>query len=200
MASDKQIAANIQNAQFSKGPRTEHGKARSSRNALRDGFYSKALIILPGLESEFELLRSQMLNALQPEPGIQDAVFDEIDRVLTPGGRLQIADVIVRTGIAGRHRGSRSAWLSEILTRYPGCAKLARPGRDRPQSGRHLDGCPWTRYADRKAANPASRYQRPVLARTEGLFALWGHHQFRTVVPPVMALRADGFTRGRGPA
>ncbi len=78
MTSDKKIAANRQNAQLSTGPRSDAGKTRSSRNALRDGFYSKSLIILPGLEDEFQLLRTQLLDSFQPNGGVQDALFDEI--------------------------------------------------------------------------------------------------------------------------
>lgn len=78
MATEKQIAANRMNSQFSSGPRTEAGKARSSRNALRDGFYSKALIIMPGMEAEFQLLRDQLLESFKPDGGVEDAIFDEL--------------------------------------------------------------------------------------------------------------------------
>ncbi|MBI4909083.1 MAG: hypothetical protein HY820_36015 [Acidobacteria bacterium] len=78
MATDKQLAANRENAQFSTGPRTEEGKARSARNSLRDGFYSKALIIMPGMETEFQLLREQLLDSYKPSGGVEDALFDEI--------------------------------------------------------------------------------------------------------------------------
>ncbi|MBI4911083.1 MAG: hypothetical protein HY820_46170 [Acidobacteria bacterium] len=78
MATEKQITANRLNAQLSTGPRTEEGKARVARNALRDGFYSKALVILPGFEQEFQLLRDQLLDSFKPSAGVQDAIFDEI--------------------------------------------------------------------------------------------------------------------------
>jgi hypothetical protein len=45
MASERQIAANRQNAKRSRGPKTEHGKARSSRNALRHGFSARKYLL-----------------------------------------------------------------------------------------------------------------------------------------------------------
>ncbi len=44
MASEKQIAANRQNARSSTGPRTEHGKRRSRRNAIRHGLTAETVI------------------------------------------------------------------------------------------------------------------------------------------------------------
>ena len=40
MSSQAQIAANRANAQLSTGPRTEEGKAASSRNAYRHGLFA----------------------------------------------------------------------------------------------------------------------------------------------------------------
>jgi hypothetical protein len=44
MATEKQILANQQNAQHSTGPRTEAGKRRSRRNAVRHGLTAETLI------------------------------------------------------------------------------------------------------------------------------------------------------------
>lgn len=40
----------------------------------------------------------------------KDAVFDEIDRVLRPGGRLQIADVIIHTEVSEDARKNIDLW------------------------------------------------------------------------------------------
>src|SRR5436190_1051068 len=40
----------------------------------------------------------------------KDAVFDEIDRVLRPGGRLQIADVIIHTEVSEDARKRIDLW------------------------------------------------------------------------------------------
>jgi hypothetical protein len=44
MATEKQMIANQQNAKHSTGPRTETGKRRSRRNALRDGLTAETVI------------------------------------------------------------------------------------------------------------------------------------------------------------
>ena len=44
MATEKQIAANRQNAEKSTGPRTEYGKRRSRRNAMRHGLAAETVI------------------------------------------------------------------------------------------------------------------------------------------------------------
>jgi hypothetical protein len=44
MATEKQIAANRQNAKSSTGPRTDHGKRRSRRNAIRHGLTAETVI------------------------------------------------------------------------------------------------------------------------------------------------------------
>ena len=44
MATEKQIAANRQNAKSSTGPRTDYGKRRSRRNALRHGLTAETVI------------------------------------------------------------------------------------------------------------------------------------------------------------
>src|SRR5258708_17687363 len=45
MASQRQIEANRRNAQNSTGPRTEAGKARSKRNAIKHGLRSEEVVL-----------------------------------------------------------------------------------------------------------------------------------------------------------
>jgi arsenite methyltransferase len=40
----------------------------------------------------------------------KDAVFDEIDRVLRPGGRLQLADVVIHTEVSEDARARIDLW------------------------------------------------------------------------------------------
>ena len=44
MATEKQIIANQQNAKHSTGPRTESGRRRSRRNAVRHGLTAETVI------------------------------------------------------------------------------------------------------------------------------------------------------------
>src|SRR5438046_5964856 len=58
MASEKQIAANRQNARKSTGPRTNSGKKRASLNAMRHGLASQSLHALQ--VEQVELLARQI--------------------------------------------------------------------------------------------------------------------------------------------
>ena len=45
MSSERQIAANRANGALSEGPVTPEGKRRSSRNAVKSGIYTNAVLI-----------------------------------------------------------------------------------------------------------------------------------------------------------
>jgi len=69
MATPAQITANIVNAQQSTGPRTEPGKAASSRNSLKHGLTAQT-VLLPGEDEEaYRQLRSEFFEAYDPQVG-----------------------------------------------------------------------------------------------------------------------------------
>jgi hypothetical protein len=64
--SHARLDANRKNAQRSTGPRTPGGKLKSSANALKFGCYAK-LVVLPGEDqSEYDALRQQLWDYLEP--------------------------------------------------------------------------------------------------------------------------------------
>lgn len=69
-----QFEANKANAQASTGPRTEAGKERASRNALKHGLTSNSTLI-PGEDpAEFDKFRSDFIAFYEPK-GIQEENF-----------------------------------------------------------------------------------------------------------------------------
>jgi hypothetical protein len=76
MSSTARAAANAANAQLSTGPRTEEGKARSSRNAVKHGLTAKQLVIAPGEENEFAELHDSLLEQLAPEGALEMDIFN----------------------------------------------------------------------------------------------------------------------------
>jgi arsenite methyltransferase len=62
---------------------------------------------LPLEDSSVDVVISNGVIDLVPD---KDAVFDEIDRVLRPGGRLQVADVIIHTEVSEDARARIDLW------------------------------------------------------------------------------------------
>ena len=62
---------------------------------------------LPVPDESIDALISNGVIDLVPD---KDAVFDEIDRVLKPGGRLQIADVVIQTEVSEDARDRIDLW------------------------------------------------------------------------------------------
>ena len=62
---------------------------------------------LPLEDASVDVVISNGVIDLVPD---KDAVFDEIDRVLRPGGRLQIADVVVHTEVSEDARKRIDLW------------------------------------------------------------------------------------------
>jgi hypothetical protein len=77
MSPQKQ-AAQITNAQKSRGPATEAGRARSSQNSIRHSLCSKKYFITQEDRPEFDLYYDDLLAALAPEGALESKVAEAI--------------------------------------------------------------------------------------------------------------------------
>ena len=71
-------SANAANAQFSTGPRTPDGKARSAQNARKHGLTTKDLLIGPEDREEFDELLAGLQADVAPQGTLQQTLFDEL--------------------------------------------------------------------------------------------------------------------------
>jgi ubiquinone/menaquinone biosynthesis C-methylase UbiE len=85
-------------------------RARASATAmgLENVELNEALIeALPLEDASVDVVISNGVIDLVPD---KDAVFDEIDRVLRPGGRLQLADVVIHHEVSEDARKRIDLW------------------------------------------------------------------------------------------
>jgi hypothetical protein len=82
MATQAQIDANRRNAQASTGPKTEAGKANSSRNATRFGLFSTHNCVLPGEEEIYDHLCHSLWDELAPVGTIEEVTAAEYVRAI----------------------------------------------------------------------------------------------------------------------
>ena len=73
------------------GPRTEDGKARSSRNATKHGFYAERDYILPAEEDEFAQQHTALMIELSPEGVLEEVLASEI---MTATWRLRRCGIV----------------------------------------------------------------------------------------------------------
>ncbi len=85
-ASEKRLAANRRNAQRSTGPRTQEGKAVSSRNSLKHGLRSQTILVPGECEKDYTTFRDQLREDLQPSGALEELL---VGRAITIGWRLQ---------------------------------------------------------------------------------------------------------------
>jgi SEC-C motif-containing protein len=78
MATEAQIAANRNNAQASTGPTTAAGKARSSRNALSSGLFSRGDFVLPDEQAQYAEFCAGFQAHLEPDGPIEQTFAAEI--------------------------------------------------------------------------------------------------------------------------
>lgn len=78
MPSQKQLAANRQNARKSTGPHTAKGKNIAKFNAVRHGLRAEQVLIPGEDEREFVDLRRRMFEDLQPNGALEIELFDGI--------------------------------------------------------------------------------------------------------------------------
>jgi arsenite methyltransferase len=87
--------------------RVAAASARAMGIADRVEFHESLIEHLPLPAGEVDVVISNGVIDLVPD---KDAVFDEIDRVLTPGGRLQFADVVIHHEVSEDARKRIDLW------------------------------------------------------------------------------------------
>jgi arsenite methyltransferase len=87
--------------------RVAAASAREMGVADRVELHESLIESLPLPDSEVDIVISNGVIDLIPD---KDAVFDEIDRVLKPGGRLQFADVVIHTEVSEDARKRIDLW------------------------------------------------------------------------------------------
>ena len=78
MLSDAQFAANKANAAFSTGPRTEPGKAKSSRNALTFGLFTLNDFVRENETEDYTKICTSLWTELTPEGTVEEFLTTEL--------------------------------------------------------------------------------------------------------------------------
>lgn len=71
MTTEKQIAANQQNAALSTGPKTKKGKEYSSKNAITHGLLANAVIMHGETINAFDRLQEEIFEDIKPEGAVE---------------------------------------------------------------------------------------------------------------------------------
>jgi arsenite methyltransferase len=87
--------------------RVAAASARQMDLADRVELHESLIECLPLPDAEVDVVISNGVIDLCPD---KDAVFDEIDRVLKPGGRMQFADVVIRNEVSEDARKRIDLW------------------------------------------------------------------------------------------
>jgi len=88
------LAANRLNSQSSTGPSTKHGKARSSKNAVRHGVLARNVVLDTHKQwKEFRGLRKYCETDLRPEGLVEKLYVEEIVNILWKLGIVEGLEV-----------------------------------------------------------------------------------------------------------
>jgi arsenite methyltransferase len=82
-------------------------RSASEMGAQNVDFIESDAEALPFAEASFDVVISNGVIDLIPD---KDAVFSELHRVLTPGGRIQIADVTIQNPVSEEGRRDIDLW------------------------------------------------------------------------------------------
>ncbi len=125
--SARKLAANRQNATHSCGPKTEHGKANSSKNAIKHGIFAGKLFSQTEQAErlEYDEMAAQLVDHYQPIGLKEQLLVEQIFTELVRSGRiLRYEQLVLSQGAAFmggalekvlRYSTSHSRQLSRLL-------------------------------------------------------------------------------------
>ncbi len=94
MSSSKQVEANRDNSKKSTGPKTEEGRAASSKNAIKHGILSEETILPWEDAANLSDLRNGLVASLMPEGDLESILADRVVSLtwrLRRAGRIETA-------------------------------------------------------------------------------------------------------------
>lgn len=101
------------------GPRTEHGKRRSSQNALKSGIFSRATLLKGESRSDYQSLLEGLREALHPEGRLEELLVEKLASISWRYNRFLVAEgAEIRKGIEFPEpisRGSKAGIPMEIF-------------------------------------------------------------------------------------
>jgi len=187
MATEKQVAANRQNAKSSTGPRTEAGKRRSRRNAIRHGLTAQTIIDAHEDATEYRALQRAVSADYRPRTNFE---IELIARLVSLLWRLRRA-VAIEGGllsIYAQRKDRKPEGNREIL--YNFIPPLTRKADSLGDGG--SNDCTESNQASVAGARDAIAGSFLRLARTDGrIFERLGRHEsnmWRQTVQTVLLL------------
>jgi hypothetical protein len=151
MATEKQIIANQQNAQHSTGPRTESGKHRSRRNAIRHGLTAETVIDSLEDAADYKAFERAIKSDYSPQTAIEGQLVTRLASllwrlrraVIVESGLLNIQARIIRDQTAARvnieHNTDRLSLFRRFLRPIDPISKLQGACGDTRVDSIHLD-------------------------------------------------------------
>jgi len=141
---------------------------------------------LPAVDASVDVVISNCVINLSPD---KDAVFGEAFRVLRPGGRLQVSDVVLLRGLSAQERSDLKLWagcISGALERSDYERRLEAAGfvdvtvEPQEASGESVPSRAWC-SAQIAAHKPGGRQRAP---------AAWSGEQIELIAPAGLATAA----------
>jgi arsenite methyltransferase len=134
-------------------------RAAAEMGAANVEFVESEVEQLPFADASFDVVISNGVIDLIPD---KDAVFAEIFRVLTPGGRIQIADVTIQNPVSAEGRRNIdlwTGWIAGALLEAAYAKLLERHGFERIETGQLVDTYARSKFEDtrRKAQKFGAR-------------------------------------------
>jgi hypothetical protein len=200
MTSDRQIAANRLNAQNSTGPRTDHGKRRSRRNAFRHGLTAETVIDTLENAADYDALAAAINADFRPRTNFELELVARLVSLLWRMRRavaiesglmdIQAKSLRKRRAMNGLHYNNNRLSLFYALapTLAPQAIDSDQPGLDLSDTERNAE-----RLSGRSFKSEIARSFIRGACLDNDVFERLGHHEtrlWRQVVQIILLLNS----------